>query len=200
MKYSSSGWRIARLMISARCSLTLMRTWRVPIVFRHWSFFGSRARRWSWTLRHIDIVVRHIDIFVFVLLASNVLNLNRSPLRRTFHLNFGDERCRCGWPWASNGWWASGLRIGHDVQATNWRDLLSRVATRTSGLGCLRSIAARQRMHSSHMLSFTGCCSKGAIAPRSVAEKHYGWYWTRRMCIANTYIIRTVHRNCVKRE
>ena len=31
-----------------------------------------------------------------------------------------------------------------------------------------------QGMHSLHMLSFTGCCSKGAIAPMSVAEKCYG--------------------------
>ena len=73
------------------------------------------------------------------------------------------------------------------------RNLTDATSTSLVGFGFILNLSVLslhrfdlwQGMHSSHKLSFTGCCSKGAIAPRSVAEKCYGWYWTRRMCIAN---------------
>ena len=184
MIYSNSGLRMC-LVVTAGCSLTLIRA------FGHWIFFWSHARRQSWIIRYINIVI-------FVFLAGNVLDLNTTAPRWTSHLNDWIERCRCGWPWVRKGWWTSRLRIERNLRATDWRDLLSRVDMSGRGLWCLWCLRSRWMVHSSHMLSSTRSCSENAIASHKTARKSR--CWTRRMCIENSYVTCTMHGICnVKR-
>ena len=159
-------------MVTAGCPLTLMRA------FGYWGSFWSHTKRQCWIFRHINIII-------FIFLASNVLNLNTTAPRWTSHLNVWIERGRCGWLWVGKGWWNLQLRIECNLWATDWRDLPLRVDMRDSdsNLWCLW---LRWMVHLLYMLSSTQSWSEIVIASCKMAGKSQ--CWTQRMCIENLYV------------